>query len=160
MLRENESIYFKLRCRKFIEMIRRCQELQNPSSKSFSRNNSGSNGFSNNSAVYDDVFDGQMELDESNNGANNSAGNGESMDTAGSDAMKLNELLSETLQYGQELKGEFSSDPRREVKRALEDTFALMAYSDPRQSPLAYMLDPNERTPVAEELNSAILGTW
>ncbi|KAL1630560.1 hypothetical protein SLS56_004834 [Neofusicoccum ribis] len=156
VLRDNESIYFKLRCRKFIEMIRRCQELQNPASKIGSRNNAGSNGFSNNSAVYDDVFDGQMELDESN-GANNSAGNGESMDTTGSDTLKLNELLGETLQYGQELKGEFSTDPRREVKHALEDTFALMAYSDPRQSPLAYMLDPNERTPVAEELNSAIL---
>lgn len=138
-------------------MIRRCQELQNPSSKAGFRNNAGSNGFSN--SAYDDVFDGQMELDDSTHGANN-ASNGESMDTTGSEALKLNELLSETLQYGQELKGEFSGDSRREVKRALEDTFALMAYSDPRQSPLAYMLDPNERTPVAEELNSAILGMF
>ncbi|KAF9636218.1 hypothetical protein BFW01_g7113 [Lasiodiplodia theobromae] len=152
VLQDNENIYFKLRCRKFIEMIRRCQELQNPTSKAGFRNNAGSNGFS--SSAYDEVFDGQMELDDS---THNNASNGESMDTTGSEALKLNELLSETLQYGQELKGEFSGDSRREVKRALEDTFALMAYSDPRQSPLAYMLDPNERTPVAEELNSAIL---
>lgn len=136
-------------------MIRKCQELQNPSNKMGSKSNTGSNGFSN-SAVYDDVFDGQMELDESNNASN--AGNGENMDTTGSDTLRLNELLGQTLTYGQELKGEFSGDLRPEVKRALEDTFALMAYSDPRQSPLAYMLDPNERTPVAEELNSAILG--
>lgn len=154
VLQRNQNIYFKLRCRKFIEMIRKCQELQNPSNKMGSKNNASSNGFSN-SAVYDDVFDGQMELDESNNA--NNAGNGENMDTTGSDTLRLNELLGQTLTYGQELKGEFSGDLRPEVKRALEDTFALMAYSDPRQSPLAYMLDPNERTPVAEELNSAIL---
>lgn len=115
--------------------------------------NIGSNGFSN-SAVYDDVFDGQMELDDSNE----NTGNGETVGSTGNSALILNDLLGQTLRYGQEIKSEFSGDPKLEVKRALEDTFALMAYSDPRQSPLAYMLDPNERTPVAEELNSAILG--
>ncbi|EKG18516.1 hypothetical protein MPH_04318 [Macrophomina phaseolina MS6] len=151
VLSDNPNIYFKLRCRKFIEMIRKCQELQHPPSKMGAKN-IGSNGFSN-SAVYDDVFDGQMELDDSNE----NTGNGETVGSTGNSALILNDLLGQTLRYGQEIKSEFSGDPKLEVKRALEDTFALMAYSDPRQSPLAYMLDPNERTPVAEELNSAIL---
>lgn len=67
-------------------------------------------------------------------------------------------LLTETLQYGQELQSEFKDDPRREVKKALEETLALIAYTDPRDGPLRRLLDPSGRTPVAEELNGAILG--
>lgn len=65
--------------------------------------------------------------------------------------------LDETIAYGMELKAEFANDPRREVKRALEDTFALIAYPDARESMLAPLLDVAGRAPVAEELNSAIL---
>ena len=61
--------------------------------------------------------------------------------------------------YGQELQLEFKDDPRREVKQALEDTFALIAYPDARESSLAPLLEVDGRTPVAEELNCAILGT-
>ena len=68
--------------------------------------------------------------------------------------------LDETIAYGMELKAEFANDPRREVKRALEDTFALIAYPDARESMLAPLLDVAGRAPVAEELNSAILGMF
>ncbi|KAK8192463.1 CTLH/CRA C-terminal to lish motif domain-containing protein [Phyllosticta paracitricarpa] len=167
VLRENENIYFRLRCRKFIEMIRRCTDVQNSSiNPSYGKPSTTSNGHTTNSA-YDDVFDNSMEIDDraTMDGSNPAAagnttsnnGTAESMDTSDSDGVRVENLLGEMIQYGQELKGEFSSDPRREVKRELENTFALMAYSDPRQSPLAYMLDENGRTPVAEELNSAIL---
>lgn len=64
----------------------------------------------------------------------------------------------ETIAYGMELKAEFANDPRREVKKALEDTFALIAYPDARESMLAPLLEVAGRAPVAEELNSAILG--
>ncbi|KAK7520457.1 ran-binding protein [Phyllosticta citriasiana] len=167
VLRENENIYFRLRCRKFIEMIRRCTDVQNSSiNPSYGKPSTTSNGHTTNSA-YDDVFDNSMEIDDraTMDGSNSAAagnttsnnGTAENMDTSDSDGVRVENLLGEMIQYGQELKGEFSSDPRREVKRELENTFALMAYSDPRQSPLAYMLDENGRTPVAEELNSAIL---
>ena len=71
---------------------------------------------------------------------------------------KLQQLTTETIEYGMELKSEFSNDPRREVKRALEDTFALIAYENVRESSLAPLLETRGRLPVAEELNSAILG--
>lgn len=70
---------------------------------------------------------------------------------------RYSSLMQETIQYGQELQAEFSGDPRREVKRALEDTFALIAYTDARQSSLAPLLEVAGRVPVAEELNGAIL---
>lgn len=68
------------------------------------------------------------------------------------------DLVNEALLYGQELQSEFKDDTRREVKQALKDTFALIAYPDARESSLAPLLEAEGRTSVAEELNSAILG--
>lgn len=68
------------------------------------------------------------------------------------------DLMNDALQYGQELQSEFKDDPRREVKQALKDTFALIAYPDARESSLAPLLEVDGRISVAEELNSAILG--
>jgi hypothetical protein len=71
---------------------------------------------------------------------------------------KLQQLTQDTITYGMELRAEFANDPRREVKRALEDTFALIAYENVGESALAPLLETAGRVPVAEELNSAILG--
>ena len=73
--------------------------------------------------------------------------------------VKYMQMTQDTITYGMELKSEFANDPRREVKRALEDTFALIAYENARESSLAPLLEVAGRVPVAEELNSAILGT-
>lgn len=154
VLRNNENIYFKLRCRKFIEMIRKCNELQH----SKSSRSTTTNGHHNNTD-YDDVFDHQMELDDQIN-AHNGAWGAENMDTeddSGDRNTRYADLLEDTIRYGQELKSEFSGDLRREDKKALEDTFALIAYPDARESSLAPLLEVSGRVPVAEELNSAIL---
>ncbi|KAL9086399.1 MAG: hypothetical protein Q9159_004175 [Coniocarpon cinnabarinum] len=165
VLTGNENIYFKLRCRKFIEMIRQCTELQ-PSSKSKRnpRSKPTSNGHSppvqqlhSNSShgrmdVDDDCDEGAIDDDEDENGH-------EAMQTSQpSDTFaKQNNIVNEALRYGQELQSEFKDDPRKEIKQALEDTFALIAYPDARQSSLAHLLEPDGRVPVAEELNGAIL---
>jgi hypothetical protein len=168
VLHDNEKIYFKLRCRKFIEMIRRCNEIQHnlsshspPPSK-----RSATNGHSNPPAPTTDeydVFDHHMELDEQFKEWNNPA---DTMDQDSSeqdparfinDEFEYTRLMQETIKYGQELKSEFAGDSRREIKKALEDTFALIAYSDARNSSLGGLLEESGRVPVAEELNSAIL---
>jgi hypothetical protein len=173
VLRENENIYFKLRCRKFIEMIRRTNELSAqlqqavptpPSKRSTASNGDG------------DEYGFEMELDDHlsthhNNGQQRVWETGihraDTMDTedhlsldldAEDMEARLNKLTQETIQYGQVLKQEFQHDPRREVKRALEDTFALIAYENVGESSLAPLLERGGRVPVAEELNGAILG--
>lgn len=171
VLRENENIYFKLRCRKFIEMIRRCNEL-NPqyhqSSTQSSRRYPGHVPNTRNSTTTDE-YDFEMELDEQL-GVHNSTPSWENKDEDEDDDDALEDeddaedkeaqylqLTDETIKYGMELKSEFANDPRREIKRALEDTFALIGYENPRESSLAPLLDVAGRVPVAEELNSAIL---
>ncbi|KAI0394659.1 ran-binding protein [Xylariaceae sp. FL0594] len=140
VLGQNQDVYFNLRCRKFIEMVRKAAEYSNNSGKM-------SNGHS-----YDDMPN-EMDIDENDTSANAEF---ESLDPE-TDA---GALLQKTIQYGQALQAEFKHDPRPEIGKALKDIFALMAYPDPLQiKEFAPMLDRRGRTAVAEELNSAILSS-
>lgn len=151
VLQDKPQIYFRLRCRKFIEMIRTCSELHTSPSEKRSSSLNGHSG-----DMFDDVFEHDMELDDQLN----SIDDWDKMDTEEVDnSMRYQNLLQETLEYGQELQLEFREDGRREVKKALEETFSLLAYEDPKTSVVAHLLEPSGRVPVAEELNSAILGT-
>jgi len=151
VLQDNEHIYFRLRCRKFIEMIRQCADLYAASESAASRNSH--NGH--HDLYEDDVFDNDMELDEPS-----STSEWDKMETEEADIQsKYQSLLGATLQYGQELHSAFRENSSREVKKGLEETFSLMAYTNPRESINAHLLNPKEREPVAEELNSAILGS-
>jgi hypothetical protein len=167
--RKNENIYFKLKCRKFIEMIRRCAELSDNDAVSPTFAPAASSKLS---AADDDynngIFDHQMELDAP---TTHSSSNGSTMrwedavametsvdDLSGQQPQTYTDMITRTLQYGSELKAEFDSDLRREVKKTLEETLALIGYEDPKGSPLKHLLDERERAPVAEELNRAILG--
>ncbi|EOA91420.1 hypothetical protein ACJQWK_03343 [Exserohilum turcicum] len=168
VLRENENIYFKLRCRKFIEMIRRCGEL-NAQCHSASAPSKRSTGMAQNNrnSTATEEYDFEMELDEQLGVHNpppswDNKDQDDELDDEDEEDMQDKEARSaratdETIAYGMELKAEFANDPRREVKKALEDTFALIAYPDARESMLAPLLEVAGRAPVAEELNSAIL---
>lgn len=153
VLKDNEQVYFRLRCRKFIEMIRKDSEVKLLSEKA-------SNGHLLLSLAQND--DQEMELDE------NGSGGWEQMDTedAGGDggeagAAGLGKLLQEAIEYGRELRAEFSTDPRREVGKYLDEIFSLLAYSDPwKHAEVSHLLDRTGRVAVAEELNSAILRTY
>lgn len=234
---DNRDIYFKLRCRKFIEMIKHCADLQ-PAASSTSVppfSTATSNGKASSATVsfatngrleapsshhhptshddYSDVFGHQMDLDEQLSGpvatANGTASNtvaGASssasgaglnsaarpasvdwMDTsddfnrggppsssspspsasgsasaaaAATTAGHTGMLDQALLQFGQELRREFANDQRRETQNVLNATFALIAYPDPRQGPLGYLLRERERGPISEELNGAILSEF
>ncbi|KAI0402184.1 ran-binding protein [Xylaria palmicola] len=140
VLKDNQDVYFKLKCRKFIEMVRRAAEYGSGSTKR-------SNGHS-----YDGMPN-EMDVDE----------NGQS-DVMEDDSMETQTepgiLLKETIAYGQALQAEFSNDTRREVAKTLNDIFALLAYPNPLQvKEIAPLLDRKGRVAVAEELNSAILSS-
>ena len=69
-------------------------------------------------------------------------------------------MLEEALSYGRRLQEDYRDDPREEVQRILRESFSLVAYTDPRGSVVGHLLEESGRREVAEELNSAILGTW
>lgn len=187
---ENQDIYFRLRCRKFIEMIRQYTEQENPAMSSNSGKDQDHNGHVANDGVgiqrgdYDsDVFDHQMELDDQlqresrGNPVQSGIKSGKShmtdtMDTAPevlksappsptatkSSTMIQHNLLDAAVEYGIELQTEFAHDPRKEVKKALNDTFALIAYTNARDSVVGDLIEGKGRVEIAEQVNGAILG--
>jgi hypothetical protein len=151
VLESNPQIHFKLRCRKFLEMMRRSTELipgtatSNPKRR---RPDSPGLGISDEHAV----FDQDMELDDG-------TWDGDGMDTEEpAVAAPFNEVLTEAVQYGQQLCMDYPSDENGGDRKMLEDIFSLVAYPDPLNSVHGHYLDPAGRVAVAEELNSAILG--
>jgi hypothetical protein len=154
--KRNEDIYFQLRCRKFVEMMRRYSELQVAGSTE-----RGSNGHG-----HDDTLDNQMELDDQLNRESmkqNMPEEDVDMEASTSSLtksglMKSNDYLSAALQYGQELQAEFGGDTRPAVKEKLREVFAIMAYVDPRESIVGGLLDKRGRVGIAEGVNGAILG--
>ena len=151
VLERNPPIVFRLKCRKFVELIRKCSDTQNLSAD---RAGKSSNGHSH---IGDtDVFQQDMELDEQMNEADQ----WDVMDTEDAENnMRYEQLLQEAMMYGQVLMQEYR-DENREYRRTLEQVFSLIAYADAKSSVNGHLLDSKGRVAVAEELNSAILGTF
>jgi hypothetical protein len=137
VLQDNEQVYFKLRCRKFIEMVRKAAEM---------------------SMKYDSKRGGEQEMDLDVNGSH---GWGDNMDTDGGDhRAELTKLENKMLKYGQSLQGEYAGDSRKEIGKALNEIWALVAYKNPLKEPqVSHLLEERGRVTVAEELNSAILSS-
>ncbi|KAA8564967.1 hypothetical protein EYC84_010736 [Monilinia fructicola] len=152
VLKDNEHVYFRLRCRKFIEMVRKMAEMHNNAN---STNGSKKNA-TNNGDWYDDIINHDMEMDDHQPQANN--WDRMEMDGGTDSEAGSQNLLWETLLYGKVLQAEFKDDPRKEVSKALEDAFSLLAYKDPiNEKTVSHIMDLSGRVAVAEELNSAIL---
>lgn len=68
------------------------------------------------------------------------------------------ELLKEAVLYGKDLKQHFKADQSQLVTETMTKIFGMLAYPNPMHSDQAYLLDKSQRGPVAEAVNSAILG--
>ncbi len=132
VIKENEPVHFRLRCRKFIEMIRREAELK--------MTGTDRRGHGPQQAMEIDDMEMEDGMDSSH---------------------ESRSLVEEAITYGQNLYAEYSDDPRNEVRKALDDIFSLIAYENPlKEKEVAHLLDRKGRVAVAEELNSAILRKW
>ncbi|KAJ6780277.1 hypothetical protein PWT90_08465 [Aphanocladium album] len=134
VLQEHEPVYFKLRCRKFIEMVRKAAQLN---------------------MVADFGNDAQdMEIDAN--------GDGYEWDDAPltQNQDEVLDLERDMVEYGQALQAEYAEDSRKEVGKALDEIWSLIAYRNPLKEPqVSHLLDRKGRVTVAEELNSAILSS-
>ena len=141
----NELVYFKLKCRRFIEMVRRAAEIR------LHFEGKKANG-----------VDPSQAMDVDTNGVE-----ADTMDTEDAPEYmdELHELERDVIEYGQQLQAEYRSDPRKEVQKTLEDIWSLMAYPNPLREPkVAHLMDNGERSTAAEMVNSMILckclGAW
>ena len=156
VLPSNSEVYFKLRSRKFVEMMRQSTELLDAYPEKRVKSMNG-----NATAISEDGFDPDMDVDEPMKDGDD----WEKMDTEEPEngkhdnAAKYDMLLTLLIQYGQELKDEFKDDRRPLVISTFTDMFSMFSYPDPRKSPHGKLLDLNQRVLLAETVNSAILGT-
>lgn len=163
VLKENKQVYFRLRCRKFIEMIRK--EAEHNLLLEERRN-----GHINSKTLASGDTDEEMlEAGSGDIGAASADPNGygDDMDMAMGDAdgsgdddlaASLSKLSQEALVYGMQLRADFASDKDPEVARQLDEISSLFAYPNPlKVKEVAHLLDGSGRVAVAEELNSAIL---
>ena len=106
-----------------------------------------------------------MDLDEpvtTRDGGHENHDDWDKMDTeeavGGDNWGKYKPMLEVIIRYGQELKHEFRDDRSKHVADTFADIFSMFSYPDPRKSPQGRLLEREQRVPVAEGLNSAILG--
>ncbi|CAK7274064.1 hypothetical protein SEPCBS57363_005969 [Sporothrix epigloea] len=157
VLAKNESVLFRLKCCKLIEMIRKEAELNlvhgsnasnasnvsNASNKLETKDNGTirANGHSHQGMDVDDVV--MVE------------------DNSGSQAQPEGRaLVDEALRYGQMIQIEFRSEYRPLYRNSLNEIFSLLAYANPFKQPeVAHLFDQRHRVRTAEYLNSAILAS-
>lgn len=178
----NKDIYFRLRCRKFIEMMKRYTELgtatSSPTTVTKSVESLGSNGHADideeQQEEPEEPPDTQMELDDQIQRETSKSIEPPSVTAAADDVdmdasqelspkltfMKADQLLSEAVKYGQILREEFGRDPRPSVQKQLQDIFAIVAYQNVSVSPIGHLFDSRGRGEIAEEVNGAILGEF
>lgn len=147
VLAKNHHVHFRLKCRKFIEMVRRAAQMHMASDSSRSNGHAG-------------VTNAQtMDLDQSGN--DNTTWDVNMDSEALEISPELVELERSMLVYGQSLQAEYMADSRKDVTKALAEIWVLVAYKNPLKEPkVSHLLDRKGRVAVAEELNSAILCKW
>lgn len=134
VLQQHENVYFKLRCRKFIEMVRKAAQL--------------------NMAAEAEENGGAQDMDIDANGDGYEWDDTPVTHNEG----EVLDLERDMLDYGQTLQAEYAEDSRKEVGQVLDEIWSLIAYRNPLKEPqVGHLLDRKGRVVVAEELNSAIL---
>jgi hypothetical protein len=172
VLPENDMLLFNLRCRKFIEMIPRHimtfeeedeedeevnSELENMTgglvgdvSTATTSNYMTRSSLKAKKGKKRDLPEDEVEITRKRS----------ELLLKASDASPFQGLgvVENALKYGQHLYDLYKDDPRQELKSKLIETFSILAYSDPCNSIMAPLLDPSSREPLANDINSAILG--
>jgi Ran-binding protein 9/10 len=170
---KNRDIDFRLKCRKFIEMMRRCCDVSSTNTSlpiSKSADLLDGNGYVENGEDGHVPVDTQMELDdqlhrEASKGLELPATDDIDMDISQelppkSTFVKHQDLLDQVYEYGKELRSAYIGDTRPGVQQQLVEVFALLAYQDPANSVVGPLLEAKGRLQIAEEVNGAILGEY
>ncbi|OQR73126.1 ran-binding protein 9-like [Tropilaelaps mercedesae] len=140
-------LLFQLMCRQFVEMVADLAE-----------NGRDSQGSMNTDTVDGDEGTERMDVEDIPRGTAESPV-AVPVSTSGGGVTRERLTLQKIINFGKELYEleKTLNDPDGKYKEMLFDACALLAYSDPTQSPVAHLLSPAEREPVCAALNSAIL---
>jgi Ran-binding protein 9/10 len=159
--REEGLMLFKLRCRKFVELILEAAELK----KRMGAIGGVGEVLREEEEEREEEDDGlaDMDIDDDASAAVNGFGNGVyhiiQKPQPTSMAIKYETALSNAISYGQTLQADYISDTRAEVQLLFKKTFGIVAYEDPLAAgqEVQEVVGVAARVKLANELNQAIL---
>ncbi|KIM84722.1 hypothetical protein PILCRDRAFT_67832 [Piloderma croceum F 1598] len=171
--REEGLMLFKLRCRKFVELLLEAAELK----KRMKREEAaGCAGVGEGKSGFVDGMDVDDGLEDGVNGFGGGSGSGSSgssaipikakrkhsishSDWTGAAAAQYESALSSAILYGQALQSDYKTDSRPEVQAIFNRTFGVVAYEDPLEAggDVAEVAGQEARVALATELNQDIL---
>lgn len=161
------GVWFRLRCRKFVEMVRRVGENSHTESKGQDEDEAED--------VDEDEGDTQMDLDsqllpqsqhqqedderdrDDDHDMPDLSTSTASLKSSKTTLMQTTALETSILTYGTSLQSEFGADPDPQTQKTLSDCFAVLAYPSWKESPMRGMFEEGGRGVVAEEVNGAVL---
>jgi hypothetical protein len=166
--REEGLMLFKLRCRKFVELILEAAELKKRMRREEAGVGEGKSGVVDGMDVDDGLEDG---VNGFGGGGNNSSGSSaipikakrkhsiSHSDWTGAAAAQYESALSSAILYGQALQSDYKTDSRSEVRAIFNRTFGVVAYEDPLEAggDVAEVAGQEARVALATELNQDIL---
>ncbi|KDR85244.1 hypothetical protein GALMADRAFT_233989 [Galerina marginata CBS 339.88] len=167
---DDHLILFKLRCRKFVELILETTEMK----KKMKAIRAGeAEKHKSTDVVQNPWTDEEMDMDidedaslypasrtlpgdsfdRTMNGSQNDSTSAENI------ASQYESALNLAIVYGQKLSNDYQSDPRPELQQLFKNTFGIVAWEDPLEAggPIADLAGHDARVALAHELNQAIL---
>ncbi|KAF8973823.1 concanavalin A-like lectin/glucanase domain-containing protein [Flammula alnicola] len=172
---DGHLILFKLRCRKFVELILETTEMKKKMKILRERE---AERYKEAESTHDTWMDEEMSMDIDDDASGplairsiseNSSGipndkesgvsTGEDVGSVESVASQYESALSAALCYGQALSNDYQSDNRPEVQQLFKKTFGIVAWEDPLAAggPIADLAGHESRVALAHEINQAIL---
>ncbi|CAF0758366.1 unnamed protein product [Brachionus calyciflorus] len=153
ILERNPNLLFALKVRQFIEMINNatCSNKSNEDEAMESSEEVIKNG-------HEQTENTEEKMETDLNNGKKTAENVSKKVSLDHDDANLKKIL----EYGRELfqhNNQFTNEQGENSSNAkmLRDAFSLLAYNDPWNSPMGYLLDSSQREPISALLNSAIL---
>ena len=149
VLENNEYVLFRLKCRKFIEIIRSEAELKiisggnGPASSADGAKQPNGHTRQGSQQQNMDLDDIDM-VEDGTNGQRDSRA-----------------LATAAIAYGKSLQAQYMGSTDPEIVETLAEIFSLFAYENPlKQREVSHLLEQKGRVVVAEELNAVILGMF
>jgi len=168
---EDHLIFFKLRCRKFVELILETSEIKKKMKalreKVDRRKDREETWIDDEMNMdIDDDASGPLPYRPSSNESSSimtstsySAPDGEDVGEYQDLVVQYETALNEAINYGQTLSKNYQSDPRPELQQLFKKTFGIVAWEDPLEAggSIADIVGHNSRVALAHEVNQAIL---
>ncbi|EAU92947.2 ran-binding protein 10 [Coprinopsis cinerea okayama7 len=168
---------FKLRCRKFVELVLATTEMKKEMNQAETRNVPGPSVAGSSAARTSSIVEGDwleddmgMDVDDDATGylgpSTSTASNGHlnpvpEGSTSGSipSVAQYEAAISAAIEYGQAISDDYKGDPRPEVQSLFKKTFGILAWDRPLEAgrDVAAFVSKEARVALANELNQAIL---